>query len=91
MENLHFLVQWGFDIGAFIANIILNYLSQEVHMEEVDSRKEYKEYLRTIILDTWNKFESEFRMLWQLELKCDTEFLKLGIDEIGSKASSSFF
>ena len=63
----------GFDIGAFIANIILNYLSQEVHMEEVDSRKEYKEYLRTIILDTWNKFESEFRMLWSEFIQCPLE------------------
>ena len=63
----------GFDIGAFIANVLLNYLSQEAHIEEMDVRESYKNYLKDIILDTWNVFEDEFKIFWKEFVKCPVE------------------
>ncbi|WP_062046527.1 S-methyl-5-thioribose kinase [Bacillus sp. JCM 19034] len=55
----------GFDIGAFIANILLNYLSQEAHMDDEQARKEYQNYLLSVMIETWNVFVVEFGALWQ--------------------------
>ncbi|ARK29516.1 S-methyl-5-thioribose kinase [Halalkalibacter krulwichiae] len=55
----------GFDIGAFVANIILNYLSQDVHLaDHPDKKAEFQKYLLTVITETWNVFEEEFTVLW---------------------------
>ncbi|MFC0473342.1 S-methyl-5-thioribose kinase [Halalkalibacter kiskunsagensis] len=54
----------GFDIGAFIANIILNYLSQQVHLRNQFQRQEYQQYLLNIIDESWNAFSEEFTSLW---------------------------
>ncbi|WP_332692476.1 S-methyl-5-thioribose kinase [Halalkalibacter lacteus] len=55
----------GFDIGAFIANIILNYLSQQVHLkDQPQKQEEYKHYLLNVISESWNVFSEEFTYLW---------------------------
>jgi 5-methylthioribose kinase len=56
----------GFDIGAFIANIILNYLSQKVHLkDQPQKQEEYQQYLLNVIYDSWNVFSEEFSNLWK--------------------------
>jgi 5-methylthioribose kinase len=54
----------GFDIGAFIGNLILAYFSQDGHANEQNDRKEYKEWTLKTITDTWNLFDKKFRSLW---------------------------
>jgi len=54
----------GFDVGAVIANLILNIASQEGHIKNSQEREEYREYLLNTIEQVWNNFEKNFRDLW---------------------------
>ncbi|WP_027085467.1 S-methyl-5-thioribose kinase [Cohnella panacarvi] len=54
----------GFDIGAVLANILLNFASQE-HWSDGDSaRQSRRAYLIQTVRDIWTGFESKFRALW---------------------------
>ncbi|MEK8126831.1 S-methyl-5-thioribose kinase [Paenibacillus filicis] len=54
----------GFDIGAVIANLLLNFAAQEGLSLDSASRRDYRDYLTGTIRDIWTKFEAEFRALW---------------------------
>lgn len=54
----------GFDIGAFLGNLILAFFSQDGHANEGNDRKLYKEWILMMIEDTWNLFEKKFTTLW---------------------------
>lgn len=54
----------GFDIGAVIANLLLNFAGQEGWSPDAASRAEYRQYLLTTVKDVWTTFEQEFRSLW---------------------------
>jgi len=45
----------GFDIGIYIANLAMSYFSIQNH------GKEYKNYVKGMILDTWKMFASKFK------------------------------
>lgn len=55
----------GFDIGAVIANLLLNYASHDGHTSVKKDRTSYQEYLLETIHQVWETFESEFRILWE--------------------------
>lgn len=54
----------GFDIGAYIGNLILAYFSQDGHANETNDRKSYKSWILNNIEGTWNLFEKKFTALW---------------------------
>jgi 5-methylthioribose kinase len=54
----------GFDIGAIIANLLLNYTSREYWNDDPASAREYRSYLLETIRELWTKFEYKFRSLW---------------------------
>ncbi|KAI5661144.1 hypothetical protein M9H77_20467 [Catharanthus roseus] len=54
----------GFDIGAFIGNLILAYFSQNGHADDKNDRKAYKVWILKTIADTWNLFDKNFTALW---------------------------
>ncbi|MCZ8513475.1 S-methyl-5-thioribose kinase [Paenibacillus filicis] len=54
----------GFDIGAVFANLLLNYAGQEGWSKDEASRADYRGYLLGTIRDIWQRFEAEFRSLW---------------------------
>jgi 5-methylthioribose kinase len=55
----------GFDIGAVVANLLLNYSAQEgLHADESE-RKQYREYLLRSVSEVWITFDTEFRSLWK--------------------------
>ena len=54
----------GFDIGALLENIILNYLSHFAHTPDEKQRSEYQEYLLGMVHDIWTKFAEKFDKLW---------------------------
>nr|WP_078551251.1 S-methyl-5-thioribose kinase [Bacillus alkalicellulosilyticus] len=60
-----FVGPFGFDIGAFIANLILNYLSQEGHQPDEKQREQYQNYLLSCIQEVWEVFEETFTSLWE--------------------------
>lgn len=54
----------GFDVGAFIGNLILAYFSQDGHAENGADRKQHKEWILKTISDTWDLFHQKFIALW---------------------------
>lgn len=57
----------GFDVGAVIANLLLNYAAQEHWSEAEESRHARREYLIGTVRDVWTLFEKKFRALWDAD------------------------
>jgi 5-methylthioribose kinase len=58
----------GFDIGAVIANLLLNYAAQEGWMSDSEKRASFRNDLLATVEDVWNGFEQKFRALWNRDL-----------------------
>ncbi|XP_077211595.1 methylthioribose kinase-like [Tasmannia lanceolata] len=54
----------GFDIGAFLGNLILAFFAQDGHSNEGNDRGLYKQWILRTIEDTWNLFQKKFTTLW---------------------------
>uniref|UniRef100_A0A0D3G1G9 S-methyl-5-thioribose kinase n=1 Tax=Oryza barthii TaxID=65489 RepID=A0A0D3G1G9_9ORYZ len=54
----------GYDIGAFLGNLILAYFSQDGHADQANDRKAYKKWILKTIEDSWNLFHKKFVELW---------------------------
>lgn len=54
----------GYDIGAVLANLLLNFAAQEGWSNDEESRSAYRAYLTQTIKDVWTHFEEDFRALW---------------------------
>lgn len=54
----------GFDIGAFVGNLILAFFSQDGHADQENDRKAYKDWILRTIDETWNLFHKKFTALW---------------------------
>lgn len=54
----------GFDVGAVIANLLLNYAAQEVRMKDDAARADFRQYLTDTIIELWYVFEREFSKVW---------------------------
>ncbi|KAJ1388370.1 Protein kinase-like domain superfamily [Sesbania bispinosa] len=54
----------GFDIGAFLGNLILAFFAQDGLADQLSDRKAYKEWILQTIEDTWNLFHCKFIALW---------------------------
>lgn len=59
----------GFDIGAVIANLLLNYAGQHGLQKDQGERESYREYLLETVEDVWNEFVSQFVQLWHKQAK----------------------
>lgn len=55
----------GFDIGAVIANLLLNYAAQEHWSADGAARRDRRAYLLDTARDVWTSFDRKFRGLWQ--------------------------
>jgi 5-methylthioribose kinase len=53
----------GFDIGAVIANLLLNFAAQEGHMADKKEKEDFQHYLLNTIDQLWEHFEKEFKRL----------------------------
>jgi 5-methylthioribose kinase len=54
----------GFDLGAFMANLLLNFFSQEGHATKEDDRQDYRVYLLDTLSTFWNTFETMMFNRW---------------------------
>lgn len=55
----------GFDIGAVIGNLLLNYAGQQHWIRDERERADYRNDLLSTIMNVWNGFETKFRALWE--------------------------
>jgi 5-methylthioribose kinase len=54
----------GFDVGALLENLVLNYASHYAHTPDDAERASYQAYLLDTVRDTWNAFAAKFDALW---------------------------
>jgi len=54
----------GFDTGAFVGNLLLNYFSQAGHATEADDRAAYKAWVLETVEAFWLGFAERFGALW---------------------------
>ncbi|WP_028609898.1 S-methyl-5-thioribose kinase [Paenibacillus harenae] len=55
----------GFDIGAVIANLLLNFAGQEHWAAGEEQRSSFRRYLTDTVRDVWQLFDKKFRALWE--------------------------
>ncbi|WP_422657867.1 S-methyl-5-thioribose kinase [Paenibacillus sp. EC2-1] len=58
----------GFDIGAIIGNLLLNYVAQPGWNQNVENLSIREERLLDMVKEVWTHFEASFRHLWNTEL-----------------------
>lgn len=54
----------GFDLGAFMANLLLAFFSQDGHATAQDDRVAYRASILDTLVEFWTKFEARFLGLW---------------------------
>lgn len=54
----------GFDVGAFLGNLLLAYFSQDGHSTVEHPRDSYKAWILETLEKTWELFDAKFRALW---------------------------
>lgn len=57
----------GFDLGAVIANLLLNYASQPGWSSDMKTLEARRDWLLSAIRSVWEQFEYRFRTLWNDE------------------------
>ncbi|WP_299620562.1 S-methyl-5-thioribose kinase [Pelagibius sp.] len=55
----------GFDIGAIIANLLINYFSQDGHATPEDPREDYQAWVLETVEGVWTGFREKFLALWR--------------------------
>ncbi len=55
----------GFDIGAVLANLLLNYFSQDGHATPEAPRADYQDWVLATTVEVWQKFAAHFLSLWR--------------------------
>ena len=66
-----FVGPMGFDTGAVIANLLLNYFSQVGHESTPGARDSYRTWVLKSVEDFWTGFRARFLALWRNEGKGD--------------------
>jgi 5-methylthioribose kinase len=60
-----FMGPMGFDVGAVIGNLLLNYFAQDGHATKADPRTEYQDWVLAAVEQVWTGFARKFRALWR--------------------------
>jgi 5-methylthioribose kinase len=55
----------GFDIGAVLGNLLMNFFAQDGHATSESPRASYQEWVLETIAMSWGKFREEFLVLWR--------------------------
>jgi 5-methylthioribose kinase len=79
-----FMGPMGFDVGAVIANLLLNYFSQEGHEEKPGARDSYRAWILETVNQVWAGFVEKFLTLWRTHQKGDAYPASLFQGEAGA-------
>ena len=80
----------GFDLGAFMGNLLLAYYSQDGHATAGDSREDYQRWILDTLEAFWTGFESCFLELWRQRRRGDAFAGGLFEDAAGAAALRGF-
>ena len=80
----------GFDLGAFMGNLLLSYYSQDGHATPGDDRKDYRRWLLDTLETFWRRFETKFLELWRMAGTGDAFVPRLFEDEGGRRALEAY-
>jgi 5-methylthioribose kinase len=61
----------GFDIGAMLANLIMNFLAGEGHEKTPGERASHGEWVLETAQEIWHGFRAKFLHLWRMQAKGD--------------------
>jgi 5-methylthioribose kinase len=76
-----FMGPMGFDVGAIIANFLLNYFAQDGHEAVPRERDPYRDWLLATTEAIWNLFHDKFVDLWKTDGRGDAYPVSLFEDE----------
>ena len=54
----------GYDVGALLSNLVLNFGAHYAHTPDKADRDDYQSYLLDMMRDIWTGFETKFEELW---------------------------
>ena len=60
-----FMGPMGFDVGAVIANLLINYFSHDGYEEQPGQRDAYRDWVMTTLEKIWTSFRAKFLDLWR--------------------------
>jgi 5-methylthioribose kinase len=80
----------GFDVGAFLANLMLSYFAQTGHAGEPDAVAAYRRWLLDTIEAVWIGFETKFLSLWRKSATGDAFVAELFADPAGVEALETY-
>lgn len=55
----------GFDVGAVLGNLLLNYFSQDGHATPQNPREAYQDWVLATVEEVWTRFREDFLALWR--------------------------
>lgn len=61
----------GYDVGAFLANLVMNYLAQPGHATAADDRKAQADWVLDQVPIFWNTYKTRFLSLWETSARGD--------------------
>ncbi len=60
-----FMGPMGFDVGAIVANFLINYFSHDGHEQTPGERDAYRERVLSMLENIWTSFRAKFLDLWR--------------------------
>jgi 5-methylthioribose kinase len=81
-----FLGPSGFDLGAFVANLLISYFSQDGHASPAAPRAEFQAWLLAEIEVFWSHFRARYGELWRSQARGDAYPSNMFQDPASSKA-----
>ena len=67
----------GYDVGAVLQNLVLNYLSHYAHTPDPVARADYQEWILETIREIWTQFVRKFDAVWAENARPDSELMPL--------------
>ncbi|GHG62180.1 S-methyl-5-thioribose kinase [Comamonas sp. JC664] len=64
-QEFAFYGPMAFDVGALLANLLINYFSQEGHTTEAAPREPYQDWVLETMETLWSRFQARFLALWE--------------------------
>jgi len=81
-----FLGPSGFDLGAFVANLLISYFSQDGHASPAAPRAEFQAWLVAEVDVFWSHFRARYGELWRSQARGDAYPGDMFADPASSKA-----